>query len=420
MRVKEKIDPENKEMKNYHSQWFKDVNPDMFSDKMHRMLYSRGYQMVNGGVRIGIVDKLLKVATKPKHLKVAIHAITIWNYYQRKRPVEKRGTLTTEVVNQVLSASARLGVPEIGVSFMQMPWIHDIPFSQRVFTKILRCYAMKAQQDFLLRLGKGLPPIIPRNPREILLSIEHSKKLMEFGSTSDTTKKTEEEGEEEEGEEEKKGNTTNEDEDENSEASKTRFFRNRRKELYLQWLRNFLVAARELQSTRHNWPVVAESFHYVAGFYAAIGDLNAAKEVLASVEGPIQSDVLLSLTLSLVKAGDYAEVERYAPGLIPADPSPGDGGMVSESVSSRYHNLRLMVPLAYALATQNLPLASSLVRNFKEDISANTLGVHFGISERKLLLKKVLEGVEVEDEEVIKFIEELGLSEGGEEMETAE
>jgi len=262
--VPSQIDKENnpqlwKEKFVENSLWYRKINPDDLEARWTRMIATRSYKFPQGGFRMGILKTMLHIATKPSHLRIVQQGLTIMQHRDQNLVFE------SEIATLMSKAAVRIGVPEIALTFIQMPWLKFWP-SQRAIKILLDKYAEDAERCFLDRFVVGEPPLLP--PQQA------------------------------------KEKNEKEEEDPDAKAKAEA------KHIDL-WLSKFTDTYRELRSDRHEWKPSNDSYSSVIRFYAAVGDVNAAIQLHDALKGPFSDKALRNIMLALVHQGRASEAIKY-------------------------------------------------------------------------------------------------------------
>lgn len=94
----------------------------------------------------------MRIATRPRHIRLAIQIISL---HQNRDPTQ---VVASETVTHLITASIRLGCPELAVSFLTLPWVRVNPTAKNIemlleynFASILRC-SLLICADYMLIL----------------------------------------------------------------------------------------------------------------------------------------------------------------------------------------------------------------------------------------------------------------------------
>jgi len=259
--------------------WMEGVE-DQVAERFTSLMNNASHKLPRGGIRIGLVDSFLKALKTPQQLRVAIQCLTVWQHRSKRDKAELTNTaipLTTSSL--VIDASIRVNAPDIGLSYIQMPWI-DTTITLNMVNKILDKYATDAEERVLFRKLEGKAPLIPQTFRE----------------TEKTNEKKDETDDEEESEEE---------------VTEGELDEKKIQKLYTQWVDGFMAAYKEARSQKHTWKADKKTYSSVARFYSSFGDIDAALEITKAFPESL-SRAASTITLALIQAGRLEEAETIA------------------------------------------------------------------------------------------------------------
>jgi len=243
----EKIKAREERTKN--SRWMVDADQEEIAQRLLRCMKNASYKLPNGGFRKGIFQEYLHTLQTPQQLNVVIQALNVWQQRQFKKTKDQVNSIPDNISALVCKAAARVGAPDLGLSYIQMAWIKtNHPISN--IHHLLRRYAEDAENWILLKKAAGLPIESPPNYKEIR-ALQPNKIL---------DKDDEEEEEEEE-----------EISPEDKEKQIKLFFNH--------WINCFMQTYREARSDKYPWSPNAQTYGYVARFYSCVGDCDAALQI---------------------------------------------------------------------------------------------------------------------------------------------
>jgi hypothetical protein len=238
--------------------WYLKTDPDALEQRFQNIIATKSHKLTRGGFRTGILEKLLIIATKPSHIRTVMQALTIMQNRDQKFSVPQS---TTSIL---CKAAARIGAPEIGLSFIQMPWLKMWPTKYAVESLVKR-YVVDAETHFIDRLVIGEKTTVPVSSARV----EDDAAL-----------------------------------DEESKAKKNR------KRIDM-WLNDFINVYRELVSDRHpNWRADSLSHSLGIRFYASVGDTDTAKQI-CNTTPDVTPRAIRDLMLALIAQGKEKEALEY-------------------------------------------------------------------------------------------------------------
>lgn len=109
-----------------------------------------------------------------------MYSLSIWQHRQyKKTPTDPTRPIPPGTSKLVVQAAVRIGVPDIGLSYIQMPWI-DTPVTLPMIKMLLKVSAPRATSTSLLqkyvsdaetwitkRQEEGLAPLVPSSYRHM-------------------------------------------------------------------------------------------------------------------------------------------------------------------------------------------------------------------------------------------------------------
>jgi len=341
------MDLENKE-------WIDKADQEEIAQRLYRMLKNSSYNLVNGGFRKGIFQIYLKTLETPQQLNIVIQCLNVWQQKQFKRTEDQVNSIPANISSLVCKAAARVGAPDLGLSYIQMPWVNTT-HSRNNLNVLLSRYAVESEAWILYKKAAGEPITAPPNYKEIRAMSKGKK-------TEGTEDEEDEESEEEETEEVK--------------AKKLKSF-------FDHWINSFMQTYREARSDKYSWTANSETYSFVARFYAALGDCDASLQILETFPD-ISPKAIDTIILGLLSKNRAEEANKIVNTHYSGNASRHDGPFAT---SLALNNREESVTRAKSLLDNHKSLAVTHPKSLK--YRPTFCKFHFGVPERIALLQSI-------------------------------
>lgn len=339
-----------KDMEYENQRWMAGADQEDIAQRLLRMLKNSSYNLPNGGFRKGIFQEYLTTLETPQQLNIVIQCLNVWQQKQFKRTEDQVNSIPDNLSALVCKAAARVGAPDLGLSYMQMPWVNTT-HSRNSIHVLLNRYAIDAESWILAKRAAGESIIAPPNFKEI--------RSMSKGGNKEANE--------------------DDDEDEESEEEETEEGKEKRlKSFFDHWINSFMQTYREARLDKYEWSANEETYGYVARFYSSLGDCDAALQILETFPN-VDMKTKDIIVLGLISKDRVKE----ASGLVASGKSTFATGAFAIALASNNRTE------AVAQAKKAIELFNKIKSEEEKAKKIPFFKLHFGVPERIELLQSI-------------------------------